>query len=78
MELAKAFHRHGMMNPYSFLALSAIFVVAFVIALLAVAWLWAGAFSSRESIPFKTANHECALDFLATGYVQPPYMMRTE
>jgi NADH-quinone oxidoreductase subunit A len=57
-------------GPYSFLALFAMAGMAFAIAPLALAWLWARAFSPRKSGPSKNANYECGLDSQATGWVQ--------
>jgi len=58
------------LGPYSFLALFAIAAVVFAIAPLAIAWLWARAFSPRKSGPIKNANYECGLESQATGWVQ--------
>jgi NADH-quinone oxidoreductase subunit A len=57
-------------GPYSFLTLFAFAGVVFAIAPLAIAWLWARAFSPRKSGPIKNANYECGLESQATGWVQ--------
>jgi NADH:ubiquinone oxidoreductase subunit 3 (subunit A) len=57
-------------GPYSFLALFAVAAGVFALAPLAMAWLWARAFSPRKSGPVKNANYECGLESQATGWVQ--------
>ncbi len=57
-------------EPYTFLVLFAIAGVAFAIAPLALAWLWARAYSPRKSGAIKNANYECGLESHATGWVQ--------
>jgi len=57
-------------GSYSFLALFAVFAGVGALAPLAMAWLWARAYSPRKSGPVKNANYECGLESQATGWVQ--------
>jgi NADH-quinone oxidoreductase subunit A len=57
-------------GPYFFLALLAAAALAAALAPLALAWLWARAFSPRKSGAVKNAIYECGLDSQATGWVQ--------
>jgi NADH-quinone oxidoreductase subunit A len=63
--------KNGMkIGPYSFLALFALAAVVFALAPLAIAWLWARAFSPRKPGRVKNANYECGLESQATGWMQ--------
>ena len=57
-------------NTCMFLALFAAAAVAFALAPLAIAWLWARAFSPRKPGAAKNAVYECGLDAQPTGWVQ--------
>jgi NADH-quinone oxidoreductase subunit A len=57
-------------GPYLFLGLFAIAAVVFAITPLAIAWLWARAYSPRKPGAVKNANYECGLESQATGWVQ--------
>ena len=57
-------------GPYSFLIVFVCAAVAFSIAPLAIAWIWAKTFSPRKSGPSKNAIYECGLDAQPTGWVQ--------
>src|ERR1035438_10698525 len=57
-------------NAYLFLALFAAAAVGFALAPLAIAWLWARAFSPRKPGAVKNAIYECGLDAQPTGWVQ--------
>jgi NADH-quinone oxidoreductase subunit A len=58
------------LGPYSFLALFALAGVVFALAPLAMAWLWARAYSPRKPGRVKNANYECGLPSQATGWLQ--------
>jgi NADH-quinone oxidoreductase subunit A len=58
------------LGPYSFLTLFAVAGVVFALAPLAMAWLWARAYSPRKPGRVKNANYECGLESKATGWVQ--------
>jgi len=57
-------------NAYVFLAVFAAAAVGFALAPLAIAWLWARAFSPRKPGAVKNAIYECGLDAQPTGLVQ--------
>jgi NADH-quinone oxidoreductase subunit A len=57
-------------HPYLLLALFAAAAVAFALTPLALAWLWARAFSPKKSSAIKNAIYECGLDAQPTGWVQ--------
>ena len=58
-------------NPFIFLALFAAAALGFALAPLAIAWLWARAFSLRKPSAVKNAIYECGLDAQPTG---PAYL----
>jgi NADH-quinone oxidoreductase subunit A len=53
-----------------FLALFALAALGFGLTPLALAWLWARAFSPRKPGGIKNAIYECGLDAQPTGWVQ--------
>ena len=57
-------------QAYIFLAIFAAAALGFALAPLAIAWLWARAFSPRKSGAVKNAIYECGLDAQPTGWVQ--------
>ncbi len=57
-------------HPYLFLALFAAAALGFALTPLALAWLWARAFSPKKSSAIKNAIYECGLDAQPTGWVQ--------
>jgi NADH-quinone oxidoreductase subunit A len=57
-------------GAYHFLAFFLVAGVVFALTPLAIAWLWARAFSPRKSGPAKNAIYECGLETRPTGWVQ--------
>jgi len=57
-------------GSYSFLGLFAAAAVVFALTPLALAWLWARAFSPRKPGLIKNANYECGLESEPIGWVQ--------
>jgi NADH-quinone oxidoreductase subunit A len=64
-------------SPFLFLAVFALLALIFALSPLAIAWLWARAFSPRRSGPVKNATYECGLEARSTGWVQfqPEYYL---
>jgi NADH-quinone oxidoreductase subunit A len=58
------------MGPYCFLALFGLAAALFALAPLAIAWLWARAFSPPKPGAVKNATYECGLEVRPTGWVQ--------
>ena len=57
-------------SPYIFLAVFALMALAFAIAPLAIAWLWARLYSPKKPGAVKNEIYECGLDSHGTGWVQ--------
>ncbi len=57
-------------SPYLFLLVMLIGAVAFALAPLALAWLWAKKFSPRKPGPVKNAIYECGLESKGDAWVQ--------
>ena len=61
---------NGSYDPYLFLTVLLVCAVGFAIAPLALAWLWARAFSPNKPGREKNANYECGLESKGTARIQ--------
>ena len=57
-------------SSYTFLAVFTGLAVAFALAPLAIAWVWARIFSPKKPGTIKNEIYECGLDSRGTGWVQ--------
>ncbi len=57
-------------SPYLFIVVLLIAAVAFALAPLGLAWLWAKRFSPRKPGPGKNASYECGLESKGDAWVQ--------
>ena len=57
-------------SPYSLIVLMMLGAVAFALAPLALAWLWAKKFSPRKPGPDKNAIYECGLESKGDAWIQ--------
>jgi len=57
-------------SPYLFIVVLMIAAVAFALAPLGLAWLWAKKFSPRKPGPVKNAIYECGLESKGDAWVQ--------
>ena len=57
-------------SPYLFIVLLLVAAVAFALAPLGLAWLWAMKFSPRKPGPVKNAIYECGLESKGDAWVQ--------
>ncbi len=64
-------------NPYTFVLLLLVAAVLFALGPLALAWVWARAFSPRKPGPGKNAIYECGLESRGDAWVQfrPEYYL---
>ncbi len=60
----------GDYNPYVFILLLMAGAIAFALAPLGLAWLWARKFSPRKPGPDKNAIYECGLESRGDAWVQ--------
>ena len=61
---------HVEYSPYLFIVVLMIAAVAFALAPLGLAWLWAKKFSPRKPGPVKNAIYECGLESKGDAWVQ--------
>ena len=57
-------------SPYLFIVVMLVAAVAFALAPLGLAWLWARKFSPRKPGPGKNAIYECGLESKGDAWVQ--------
>jgi NADH:ubiquinone oxidoreductase subunit 3 (subunit A) len=57
-------------SPYLFIAVLAVVALAFALAPLGLAWLWAKRFSPRKPGPVKNAIYECGLESKGDAWIQ--------
>jgi NADH-quinone oxidoreductase subunit A len=57
-------------SPYSLIVLMMLGAVAFALAPLALAWLWAKRYSPRKPGPDKNAIYECGLESKGDAWIQ--------
>jgi NADH:ubiquinone oxidoreductase subunit 3 (subunit A) len=57
-------------SPYLFIVVMVIGAVAFALAPLGLAWLWAKKYSPRKPGPVKNAIYECGLESKGDAWVQ--------
>ena len=60
----------GEYSPYLFIVVMLVGAVAFALAPLALAWLWAKKFSPRKTGQDKNATYECGLESKGDAWVQ--------
>lgn len=60
----------GEYSPYLFIVVMLVGAVAFALAPLALAWLWAKKFSPRKPGQDKNATYECGLESKGDAWVQ--------